>query len=46
MQRIIELEKYVEILELLIPEIVNSKEKDSQKFLNLLDRLNKLSVMW
>lgn len=41
-----ELESYVEVLELLIPQILDSEEKNSQKFIDLLDRINKLSVIW
>lgn len=41
-----EIEEYIEKLEILIPSILETEEKNSQKFLDLLDRLNKLSILW
>lgn len=41
-----QLEEYIEKLEILIPNILKTEDRDSQKFLDLLDRLNKLSVLW
>lgn len=41
-----QIEEYVEKLEILIPSVLKTEEKNSQKFLDLLDRLNKLSILW
>lgn len=41
-----QIEEYVEKLEILIPSILETEEKNSQEFIDLLDRLNKLSILW
>lgn len=42
-----ELEKQVELLENIIPIIIENVENiDIQKFISLLDRLNKLSIAY
>ena len=41
-----QIEEYVEKLEILIPSILETEEKNSQEFINILDRLNKLSTLW
>lgn len=41
-----QIKEYVEKLEILIPSILETEEKNSQEFIDLLDRLNKLSTLW